>query len=82
MTITVNNGFHAEFLKDEIFTLVIPVNEKPLKIIHEAYKIEASTDNPMEFTISRKTTVGGMAANMGMSVDEFMKLLEKEWKHE
>lgn len=76
------NSLHTEFLKEERFIIVIPVGEKPVKIIHEAYSIEASTDNPMEFTLSKKTTVGEMASNMGMSVEEFVKFLEREWKHE
>jgi len=65
-----------ETLKNEHYTLVIPVNEKPVKIIHNAYEVNVSTDNPMEFTISRKTTVGEMAANMDMSVEEFMMWLK------
>lgn len=65
----------SDFLIDESFTIVIPVSEKPLKIIHEAYKIEP-TDNPMEFTLSKKTTVDEMATNMNMSVEELMDFLE------
>lgn len=68
--------FHSEFSKDEGFILVIPTNEKPVKIVHDTYKIVASTDNPMEYTLSRRTTVGEMAANMDMTVEEFMKWLD------
>ena len=68
----------SDFIIDESFTIVVPVNEKPVKIIHEAYQTESSTDNPMEFILSRKTTVGAMAANMNMSAEEFLNWLENE----
>lgn len=66
-----------EFLEDENYILVVPTTSKPVKIVFEdSCKLEA-TENPMEFTLTKKTTLGEMAAGMGMSVEELIELMSK-----
>lgn len=68
---------HDEFLIDENFTLVKPANkDKFIKIVHDNYKIEA-TENPMEFILSKKTTIGALARSLNISVEELLDSLEE-----
>lgn len=66
-----------EFLEDENFIIVIPTTSKPVKIIFEdSCRLEA-TENPMEFTLTKKATLGEMAAGMGMRVEELIELMSE-----